>query len=174
MQFIDMVLNARVIEAELALKQAPSDEVVDACRQYISALQEFRRQLRELRGLSATAGDPRSALAGELLAQARSAVRGILEIAVRETNRAETLLKLFTSINVHEAAVILNVCKYMGSGNWMANSSGVGYANGFDTGQMSVEKAVQTASLLRREAYVVINKDADTSSVFATSIVPAA
>jgi len=42
----------------------------------------------------------------------------------------------------------------------------VRYSNGIESGMMSVEKAVQVAGQLRRDAYVVINKNLDMSSVF--------
>jgi len=166
MQFIDLFVNERVLDAEMALKQASSDDVVDKCRNYLDALARFRQDLREMRMLFGNALDQRSSLAAELMSQARSAVRGVVEITVRETNRTEALLGFLTSINIHQAAGVLNTCKYMGSSNWEAGSAGVRYSNGFDTGTMGVEKAVQVAGQLRREAYVVINKNVDLSSTF--------
>ena len=166
MQFIDLFVNENVLDAEIALKQASSDEVVAKCRIYLDALAMFRQELRELRVLSGLAVDHRSLLGDELVAQARSAVRGVIETMVRETNRTEALLGFFTSINVQEAAKILNVCKYLNSSNWEAGSTGVRYSNGIESGMMSVEKAVRVAAELRRDAYVVINKNLDLSSVF--------
>jgi hypothetical protein len=166
MQFIDLFVNERVLTAETALKQAASDDVIAKCRDYLEALSQFRKDLRELRVLSGLSNDYRTSLESELVAQARAAVLGVIETTVRETNRTETLLGFFTSISVHQAAKILNVCKHMGSSNWEAGSTGVRYLNGIESGMMSVEKAVQVAGQLRREAYVVINKNVDMSSAF--------
>jgi 16S rRNA G966 N2-methylase RsmD len=166
MKFLDVFVNEGVLAAEMALKDASSDLVVEECRNYIQHLKSYRLDLRELRCLSDDTLFARSALSRELLYQARSAVRAIIEITVRETNRTEKLLDFLTSINVHQAAEILNVCRYLGSNNWEANSGGVRFANGFDTGQMSVDTAVTTASRLRREAYVVINRKMDPESAF--------
>ena len=166
MQFIDLFVNEKVLDAERALKQASSDNVVARCRNYLDALALFRQELRESRVLSGLVPDHQSSLGAELVAQARAAVRGVIETTVRETNRTETLLGFFTSINVRQAAEILNVCKYLSSSNWEAGSSGVRYSNGIESGMMSVEKAVQVAGQLRRDAYVVINKNLNMSSVF--------
>jgi len=168
MKFLDVFVNESVLAAEIALKDASSDTVVAECRNYIQHLKSFRLQLRELRCLSDDALFARSALSRELIYQARSAVRAIIEITVRETNSTEKLLDSLTSINVHEAAAIFNLCRYLGSKNWEANSGGVRFANGLDTGQMSVDTAVATASRLRREAYVVINRKIDPKSAFST------
>jgi hypothetical protein len=172
MQFIDLFVNGRVLEAEAALRQASGDDVVAKCQDYLEALSAFRQELRELRVLSEIALDRQSSFGAELVSQARSAVRGVIETTVRETNRTESLLGFFTSINVHQAAEILNVCKYLSSSNWEAGSGGVRYSNGVESGMMSVDKAVQVAGQLRRDAYVVVNKKVDLSSAF-RRVVPA-
>ena len=166
MKFLDVFVNESVLSAEEALKQASSDSVVEECRTYLSHLNSYREDLRSLKCLSDDALFTRSHLSRELVSQARSAVRAVIEITVRETNRTEKLLEFLTSINVHHAAAVLNTCKYLGSGTWEANSAGVGFANGYDTGQMSVAKAVSTAAQLRREAYVVINRKMNAASAF--------
>lgn len=170
MRFLDVFVNEGVLTAEIALRQASSESVVDECWNYLSHLTGYRQDLRALRCLSDDALCVRSPLSRELIYQARSAVRALIEITVRETNRTEKLLEFFTSINVHQAAAILNTCKYLGSANWEGSASGVRFANGFETGQMSVDRAVTTASRLCREAYVVINRKADASSAFAPSL----
>ena len=172
MQFIDLFVNERILDAEIALKQATSDDVVANCRNYLDALAQFRQELRELRVLSDLAPDRRSSLGDELVTQARAAVRAVIETTVRETNRTEALLGFFTSINVQQAAEILNVCKYLSSSNWEAGSGGVRYSNGVESGMMSVDKAVQVAGQLRRDAYVVINNKVDLLSAF-REVVPA-
>lgn len=173
MQFIDLFVNGRVLKAEVALRQASCDDVVAKCKDYLEALSEFRQELRELRVLSEIALDRQSSFGAELVSQARAAVRGVIETTVRETNRTESLLGFFTSINVHQAAAILNVCKYLGSSSWEAGSTGVRYSNGIESGTMSVEKAVQVAGRLRRDAYVVINKNVNVSSAFRESVLAA-
>ena len=174
MKFLDVFVNEGVLSAEQTLRQASSESVVEECRNYLGHLTSYRKDLRSLKCLSDDALFVRSPLSRELLSQARSAVRAVIEITVRETNRTEKLLEFFTLLNVHQAATILNVCRYMGSSNWIADSAGVRFANGYDTGQMSVAKAVSTAARLRREAYVVINRKIDTPSAFLPTPVAAA
>jgi len=169
MKFLDVFVNADVLAAEIALKDASSDTLIDACGNYIQRLKAYRLELRDLRCLSDDSLFLRSPLSRELITQARSAVRAVIEITVRETNRAESLLSSLSSINVHEAAAILNLCRYLGSKNWEANSGGVRFANGFDTGHLSVDTAVATASRLRREAYVVVNRELYPESAFAAA-----
>jgi hypothetical protein len=140
--------------------------VVEECWNYLNQLNLYRQDLRGLRCLSDDALYVRSALSRELISQARSAVRAVIEITIRETNRTEKLLEFFTSINVFQAASVLNTCKYLGSGSWEAGAAGVRFSNGYDTGQMDVDKAVRTAARLRREAYVVINRKMETASAF--------
>ena len=167
MRFLDVFVNEGVLSAEIALRQASSDSVVDECWNYLSHLTAYRHDLRGLRFLSDDALYSRSTLSRELVSQARSAVRAVIEITVRETNRTEKLLESFTAINVHQAAAILNTCKYLGSANWESGAAGVRFSNGFETGQLSVDEAVRTASRLRREAYVVIHRKAEATSAFA-------
>lgn len=167
MRFLDVFVNEGVLSAEAALKQASSDTVVDECKNYLGHLGSYRQDLRGLRCLSDDALYARSPLSRELISQARAAVRAVIEITIRETNRTEKLLEFFTSINIHQAAVVLNTCKYLGSSNWEASASGARFSNGFDTGQLSVAQAVSIASKLRREAYVVIHREADVMSAFA-------
>jgi len=169
MKFLDVFVNDGVLSAEIALREASSENVVDECRKYLSRLMAYRYDLRQLRCLSDDALFSRSPLAGELISQARLAVRAVIETTVRETNRVEKLLEFFTDINVHQAAAVLNTCKYLESANWEASAAGVRFANGFESGQMGVDKAVKTASRLRREAYVVINRNSDAVSAFASA-----
>ncbi|HYJ92198.1 MAG TPA: hypothetical protein VEV84_12880 [Pyrinomonadaceae bacterium] len=167
MRFLDVFVNEGVLCAEIALRQASSESVVDECRNYLSHLAGYRQDLRALRCLSDDSLYARSPLSGELISQARSAVRSVIEITIRETNRTEKLLEFFTAINVHQAAAILNTCKYLGSADWEGSSSGVRFTNGFESEQLGVDKAVKTASRLRREAYVVINQKQKAVSAFA-------
>ena len=170
MKFLDVFVNEGVLSAEIALRQATSESVVDECWNYLSHLTAYRRDLRSLRFLSDDTLYARSPLSRELMTQARLAVRAVIEITVRETNRTEKLLEFFTAINVHQAAEVLNTVKYLGSGNWESSASGVRYANGIETGQMSVNQAVTKASRLRREAYVVLNRKASAVSAFAPGL----
>jgi hypothetical protein len=169
MRFFDVFVNEGVLSAEIALRQASSESVVDECRNYLSHLTDYRQGLRALRCLSDDALYMRSPLSRELVSQARSVVRAVVEITVRETNRTEKLLEFFTSINVQQAAAILNTCKYLGSADWEGNASGVRFTNGIETGSLSVDKAVSTASRLRRQAYVVIHRKMDAASAFASA-----
>lgn len=152
------MINENVLKAELALEQAESDDIIQLCRNYLAVLSEYRDQLFELRGIPELNLDQQSSLARELIDQARNAVRAAIEIAVRERNRTETLLESFTTINGHDAAETFNLLAYKGAGNWETFSGGVRRAAGESVEQMTIEEAVDTASRLRREAYVAVKK----------------
>ena len=166
MEFVDVFVNEGVLSAELALKHAPSDRIVEECRNYITHLNAYRLDRHKIACLTDDEAYTRSPLARELILQARAAVYAVIETTFRETDRTEKLLEFFTSISADEAAVVLSTCKHLNSANWGVNASGIGFANGFDTGQMSLEQAVRTAGRLRREAYVVVNRKMDMPSSF--------
>ena len=161
MQFVDLFVNENVLEAKLALNRAQSDQVVAECRRYIIALKSYCLELGKLRFAFQPDRHHRSSLERELHAQTGSAVRSAIGTAVRETDRAEKLLECITSIDVNDAAAILNTCKYLGSNNWEATSSGLQFANGFVSARLTFDQAVRIATRLRCEAHVTLNRNAN-------------
>jgi len=155
MKIINLLINESVLKAELALEHAKSEDIIQLCRNYLALLTEYRDQLFGLRDIPELNLDLQSALARELIEQARRAVRAAIEITVREHNRTEALLKSFTTITKHDAAKTFNLFSYKGHTNWEAGSGGVQSSDGKEVEKMTVEEAVEIASRLRREAYVM-------------------
>lgn len=155
MKIVNLLINENVLKAELALEGATSDEIVPFCRDYLALLTEYRDQLFGLRDIPELNLEQPSALARELMEQARRAVRAAVEITVREHNRTVALLDSFTKITVHEAADTFNLFSYRGHTNWKSGSGGVRSTKGDEIEQLNVLDAVETASRLRREAYVM-------------------
>ena len=153
MLIIELLVNEDLIKAEFALNRANSGDIIDLCREYLRILTEYRDELYKLRGVPETSF-PQSSLARELIEQVRKSIRTALEITIRERNKTELLLKSFTSVSGYEAVETFNRLKYRGFDNWELKANSINSHNneGFD--QIAIQEAVETASLLRREAYI--------------------
>lgn len=125
MKIINLLINERLLKAELALNEAAADDIIELCRTYLDLLAGYRDHLRGLRDIPEINLSQASTLGRELVEQARKAVRDSVEITVREHNRASALLDSFTSITNREAAETFNVLKYHDADNWKASSLGV-------------------------------------------------
>jgi len=154
MTIINLLINESLLDAELALSKATSDNIVELCRNYIRLLTEYRDRLYELRGIPEINLAQTSLLGRELIEQARKAVRAAVEITVRERNQTESLLESFTSISGYEATETFNQLKYKGFDSWELRGGGIRPKNGADDEPIRIEEAVDLAGGLRRAAYV--------------------
>lgn len=154
MKIKNLLINEELLKAELELGQANSDNIIELCRSYLLLLNTYRDELYQLRNLPEINFNQQSTLGRELIEQSRKAVRGALEITVRELNATQSLLDSFTSISGYQAADTFNKLKYKGFDNWEMQSSGV-RSKGINNSEfMTVPEAVETAGKLRREAYI--------------------
>lgn len=146
-------LEEKLRKARLALDGAASDNIIELCKQYLGVLSLYRAELYklpdklELNPLSSSS-QTRKAIEG-----ARKAVRAAIEHTTVERNRTEMLLLSFTAVSGYEAAATLNSEKYKGRDTWELRAGGVGCVDSPGK-RMSVQEAVDTASLLRREAHI--------------------
>ncbi|MET0751758.1 MAG: hypothetical protein ABWZ66_00160 [Pyrinomonadaceae bacterium] len=152
MTIINLLINESLIDAELALGKATSDNIVELCRNYLKLLTEYRDQLYDLRGMPEINIKQPSSLGRELIEQARKAVRAAVEITVRERNETESLLESFTTISGHEAAETFNQLKYKDSDSWEMRAGGIRFKD--EVEPISIQEAVDLAGQLRRDAYV--------------------
>jgi hypothetical protein len=146
-------LEEKLRRARLALDEATSDDIIERCKQYLALLALYRAELYSLPDTLEL--DPRSASSQmrETIGGARKAVRAAIERTTQERNQTETLLLSFTAVSGYEAAETLNKVKYKGQDTWELRAGGVGCV-GSPGNRMSVQEAVETASLLRREAHI--------------------
>ena len=153
MLIIELLVNENLIKAEYALNRANSGNIIELCREYLQILTEYREELYKLRGVPETTL-PQSSLARELVEQVRKSIRTAIEITTRERNQTELLLNSFTSISGYEAVETFNRLKYRGFENWELKANSINSHNneGFD--QIAMQEAIETAGLLRREAYI--------------------
>lgn len=154
MLIIELLVNEKLIKAEFALNQANSGNIVDLCRDYLQVLTEYRDELYKLRGVPEINLQQPSLLARELVEQVRKAIRSAVEITTRERHRTESLLASFISISGYEVVNTFNRLKYRGFDNWELKANSVNSQNNGGYEQIAIQEAVETASLLRREAYI--------------------
>lgn len=154
MLIAELLVNENVLKAEFALNQANSDNIIELCRNYLKVLNEYREELYKLRGMPEITLQQSSSLARELTKEVRKAIRSAVEITTRERNKTEALLESFTSISGYEAIDTFNRLKYKGFNDWELGANAIRPRHNADNGQMTMQEAVDTASLLRREAYI--------------------
>ncbi len=152
MKMINLLINEDLLKAELALEKASADNVVELGKGYLEKLKEYREQLHQLGGLPEISFAQQSKLGRELIEQSRKAVRSAIEVTTNERNRVEGLIESFTLVNGWDAASTFNRLKHKGSTDWELSGSEVRVASNGE--RMSVVDAVETASRLRREAYI--------------------
>lgn len=154
MLIVKLLVNEKLLNAEAALAQADSGNIIELCRNYLAVLNEYRDELSKLRGAPEISFQKSSALAREMTEQVRKAIRSAIEITTSERNLTESLLESFTSISGYEAADTFNHLKYKGFDNWEMQSGGVRPKDAGSEELINVQTAVETASRLRREAYI--------------------
>jgi hypothetical protein len=154
MLIIEMLVNENLIKAEFALSKANSGNIVELCREYLQILTEYRAELYKLRNVPEINLEQPSALARELVDQARKAIRSAIEITTRERNQTEIMIDSFTAISGYEAVITFNRLKYKGFDNWELKASAVYSRNNGGFEQIALQEAIEAASLLRRESYL--------------------
>ena len=154
MLIVELLVNENLLKAEFALNQANSSNIIELCREYLRVLTEYRDELYKLRGSPEINLQQSSSLARELTQQVRKAIRSAVEITTRERNKTESLLESFSSISGYEAIDTFNRLKYKGFDDWQLGANSIRPGNNGNDGQMTMQEAVDTASLLRREVYI--------------------
>lgn len=154
MLIIEMLFNEKLIKAESDLNRAKSDNIIELCREYLRILTEYREDLYKLRGSPKINLQQSSGIARELVEQVRKAIRSTVEITTLKRNQTELLLESFTSIGGYEAVDTFNRLKFRGFDNWELKANSINSQNNAGFEQIAMQEAIETASLLRREAYV--------------------
>ena len=154
MLMIKLLVNENLLEAELALNQANTENIIELCGDYLQVLSDYRNELYKLQGLPEIDLQQPSALARELSSQVRKAIRSALEITTCERNQTESLLASFTSISGYQAIDTFNRLKYKGFDDWQLGANSICPQRKDNGIKMTIQEAVDTASLLRRKAYI--------------------
>ena len=149
-----MLFNENLINAESDLTRANSGDIIELCRKYLQILAEYREELYKLRGSPQINLQQSSLLAREMVEQVRRAIRSSVELTTLKRNQIEQLLESFTSISGYDAVKTFNRLKYRGFDNWELKANSINSQNNGGFEQIAMPEAIETASLLRREAYV--------------------
>ena len=164
-------LEEKLQESKHALERANSENIFDRCKHYLGLLTEYRSKLYELtEGLRVPQQTAPPALPDG--ASDRKAIREAIETTTRERNRTQVLLLSFTTISAYEAVEIFNERKYEGHEDWELRASGVKFRGPENSDLMTIQEAVDLASLLRREDHIAqnsLNSGTESSSNLVTA-----
>jgi hypothetical protein len=149
-------LEEKLNRAKEALKRATCENIIELCKGYLALLAEYRSTLYELQWTSRTRQRFASSTPGDM-ALTRRTVRAAIENTTKERHGTELLLLSLTTISGYEAVEIFNRRKYEGRDDWELRSSGVKSSGVSGSDVMTIQEAVDIASLLRREEYVAKN-----------------
>jgi hypothetical protein len=149
-------LEQRLQASKQAVNSATSESIVKQCKEYLALLADYRTQLYELQG---TPGPNEQSTSPSLCEGVpdRKTIREAIERTTRERNRTQLLLLSFTTISGYEAVEIFNQRNYGGHDDWELRASGVKFRGGDNSDLMTVQEAVDLASLLRREDHLAQN-----------------
>lgn len=143
-------LEEKLSKARLALAGATSESLVELCQQYLALLAQYRSALYTL---PATFDLNPSRQTSEI----REIVRAAIEQTTVEREWTEALLRSFTMISGYGAVETFNRQQYKGRDDWQLKAGGVSFRDETGLQKMTVQEAVETASLLRREEHVAGN-----------------
>src|SRR6185369_14957174 len=143
-------LEEKLQATRQALNTATSENIIEQCKQHLALLAEYRIQLYKLQDLPGV--HQQSTLSGEV--PDREAIRAAIETTTHERNRIQVLLLSFTTVSGYEAVEIFIQRSYKGHDDWELRASGVRFHGGDNGDLMTIQEAVDLASLLRRKDYV--------------------
>jgi len=149
-------LEQKLHASRQAVNRATSETIVRQCKEYLALLADYRSQLYELQ---ATPGLNEQSTSPSLTEEVpdRKTIREAIERTTRERNRTQLLLLSFTTVSGYEAVEILNQRNYEGHDDWELRASGVKFRGGDNSDLITVQEAVDLASLLRREDHLAQN-----------------
>src|SRR2546421_895869 len=159
MRMLHPALEEKLRTARLALDGTTCENIIELCKQYLALLAAYRRELYSLSDTLELNPQSKTSSRADVNAN-RRAVRAAIEYATREREWAAGLILSFTAISGYGAVETLNRQKHRGRDDWKLSASGASYSDAADGERMTIQEAVETASLLRREAHVARNASA--------------
>jgi hypothetical protein len=144
--------NKNLLNAEIALSQATSENIIELCRVYLGLLDEYRDELYKFRGAPEIDLRQAAPAARESIEQTRRSIRAAVESITERRNQTESLLRSFTAINGADVVKTFNQLEYKGFIGWELRSNRIRLESSGE--QLTVQEAVEIAGLLRRRAYL--------------------
>ena len=148
-------LEEKLQASKQAVNTATSENIIEQCKQHIALLAEYRIQLYTLQYLSGERQQSTASVSEDL--PDREAIRAAIETTTHERNRTQVLLLSFTTVCGYEAVEIFNERSYEGHDDWELRAGGVRFHGGDNSDLMTIQEAIDLASLLRRKDYVAQN-----------------
>ncbi len=148
-------LEEKLQASKQALNTATSENIIEQCKQHLALLAEYRIQLYKLQDLPGLRQQSTPSPSGEV--PDREAIRAAIETTIHERNRIQVLLLSFTTVSSYEAVEIFNQRSHEGHDDWGLRAGGVRFHSGDNSDLMTIQEAVDLASLLRRKDYVAQN-----------------
>lgn len=149
-------LEEKLRKARLALDGATSGNIIELCKEYLALLAEYRGELYTLPD-TVDLNPHSKSLSRAGVNDSRKEVRAAIEHTTREREWAEALILSFTAISGYGAVETFNRQKYKGRDDWKLSAGGVSFRDSTVGQRMTIQEAVETASLLRREEHVAGN-----------------
>jgi hypothetical protein len=149
-------LEEKLRDAGRAFDRATTENIIGLGEQYLALLDEYRSKLYDHPGAPNSNLSPAPSSSWEAVADIKRAVRDAIDNTVKEYDRIAALLHSFTEMSGHEAVETLNGRRYKGHGDWKLNAGLVSPA-GNDRDVMTIQEAVDAASLIRREEYIALS-----------------
>jgi hypothetical protein len=147
-------LEEKLREARLALDGATSESIIELCKQYLALLAEYRAELYRLPDTLSLNRNSKPSSSRAEVNDIRKEVRAAIENTTSERNWAEGLILWFTAISGYGAVETLNRGKFGGHDGWELRAGGVRVIGGTEAERMTIQDAVDAASLLRREEHI--------------------
>src|ERR1043165_2820688 len=146
-------LEQKLHASRQAVNRATSETIVRQCKEYLALLADYRSELYKLQGTPGLNEQSTSPSPTEEVPD-RKTIREAIERTTQERNRTQLLLLSFTTVSGYEAVEIFNQRNYGGHDDWELRASGVKFRGGDNSDLMTVQEAVDLASLLRREDHL--------------------
>lgn len=147
-------LEEKLRRARFALDGATSENIIELCQHYLALLADYRDELYSLPDKLNLNPQSMSSSTGADIGRIRKAVRAAIEHTTREREWAESLILSFTAVSGYGAVETFNRQKYKGHDDWKLSVGGVSFRDGTGGQKMTIQEAVETASLLRREEHI--------------------
>lgn len=149
-------LEEKLRKARLSLDAASSESIIELCQQYLALLAEYRSELYKLPETFDL--NSRQKISSQAVAKdIRKIVRAAIEQTTREREWAEALILSFTAISGYGAIETFNRQRYRGRDDWKLSAGGVSFKDSTGLQKMTIQEAVETASLLRRQEHIAGN-----------------
>src|SRR5690349_19376566 len=152
-------LEQKLQDSKNLVNSSNSKNIIDHCKSYLALLAEYRTTLYDLKTQRLAEPQSRPRLPEKI--EDRAEIRKAIENTTLERNRTEVLLLSFTTVSGYEAVALFNERTYKGHDDWELQASGIKFRGGSDGALMSIQEAVELASLLRREDYIQQNSQRD-------------